>query len=237
MLKKVLILIYTLLVFSFLFGAAGTFFPAASADDCRTYDDGAGDDGIEIGTVDCNFGNSGGYDRSAGVRFINVTVPKDATITEAYVRFTARIDLAGAVCSMHVHGEDNATPAIFTLIDGFNDFEGRVRTTAEIDWDAIPGWTDGNTYDTPSIISIISEITSLAGWSSGNNLIIFIDHDDKPDAEAKRDFSAIDNLGGAEKTELHVTYSEEEENAIFFGINFLIVGLVFLRMLPRRKVK
>ena len=117
------------------------------------------------------------FKRGGGNRFLNIYIPKDATIIHAYFKPTARDSSNIANVNTRLHGEKNAAPATFS---NYADYDARTRTDAVIDWDNIAAWTAGILYQSPDIKSIIEEIVALDGWASGNPIVIFWDdHDDR----------------------------------------------------------
>ncbi len=139
-----------------------------------------------------------------GMRFNNITIPNGALIISAYIVFTVDETDTG-VCNLTIFGDlspDN--PDEFLNAD--NELGNRPRTSAEVDWTDIPAWsTVGEKKQTPDISSIISEITSQAGWVAGNSLVLLVEPDadlgtlDKRVAESDEGGVAISPL-------LHVEY-------------------------------
>jgi len=111
---------------------------------------------------------------TTGIRFINVAVPNEAKILNAYLELTTTGKYNpsdGMNLKMRIKGEQNATPAIFST---YADFVGRTETDAISEkWDA-KSWQAGTTVQSPDISNVIQEIIDLGGWVSGNNLVLFI---------------------------------------------------------------
>lgn len=120
--------------------------------------------------VNFSFGQISGNDVDAWVRFDGVTVPQGATITAAYIEFVADSTRAGSMTA-DIYGEDADDPAAPSSVA---DFNGRTRTTATVNWN--PGdWTDGETYQTDDIKTIIQEIVDRGSWASGNAMQLFVE--------------------------------------------------------------
>lgn len=116
---------------------------------------------------------SGSYQKMGGAgRFLNIYIPPGAAILEAYLKLTARTSDASTGVKSRLRGEKNTNPATFST---YANYDARTRTTAQIDWDDIPSWTLGTLYQSPDIKTIIQEIVNLAGWTSGNPIVIFWD--------------------------------------------------------------
>lgn len=146
-------------------------FVAASADDayCET---GANWDSTHIYGP---FGHLGAtFYADVYLRFLNVTIPKGATINSALVRFVCGVVVGTTVVRTNITGEDVDSASQCTSCA---DVAGRARTTALEAWDNVPIWTLGAEYDTVDIADIIQEIVDRAGWVSGNDVNIFVDND------------------------------------------------------------
>ena len=120
--------------------------------------------------------NGSAGQQSVGIIFDGVDTAQDATITNAYISFTADESDSGLV-ELRVRGvdEDNASPwsgnyAVDNAIDADNS-DGRVGTSASTTW--FPGdWTAGeNGADTQvDVTDIVQEIVERPGWASGNDM-------------------------------------------------------------------
>ena len=112
--------------------------------------------------------NASNYDFSSGLRFLNVTVPKGATITAAYLTFHAYA-VDGAIPTTYIDGDDEDNCATFSTAA---DYDARPRTTAAVAWTPA-AWVGGTWYNSASIVAVIQEIVNRAGWISGNALALF----------------------------------------------------------------
>ncbi|MCP4276038.1 MAG: hypothetical protein GY779_06775, partial [Gammaproteobacteria bacterium] len=135
-----------------------------------------------------------------GVRFLNVNIPQDSTITNAYIDVTAR----------HSHSEDTDitircedTDDATTFTSSVNDISGRTETSVSVTWNSIPGWTEGSLYQTPDLSSIIQEVVDRPGWSSGNSIVILFE---LTDPGGKRCIKSHDS-SSVDAALLHVEYS------------------------------
>ena len=139
-----------------------------------------------------------------GLRFQNITIPSGVTIEAAYFRPIAQSDETGTTFRSRIKGEDADNAAAFSTVE---DFDGRDRTTAEVDWDGEGPWTTGERYQSPDIKTIIQEIIDRPGWSSGNALVLFWDDfDDRSDVGADRRAYQYDNAP-TNPVQLHIQYS------------------------------
>jgi hypothetical protein len=119
------------------------------------------------GSLTLSVGNgfiANNFDIYSGIRFINVTVPKDAAILTSYITLTSSGSDASAVVNANIYGENYDNTATYST-DA--DYLGRALT-ASVAWNAVGAWVDGTQYATPSLNAPIATITSRAGWASGN---------------------------------------------------------------------
>lgn len=106
------------------------------------------------------------------LRYTNVTIPKNATINSAVVNFTANETKSNNTvnCRIRAVASDNpAAPA------DYSGAEAATRTSAAVDWSAIPAWTLNSNYDSPDIASVVQEIVNRGGWASGNALVLYFE--------------------------------------------------------------
>ena len=179
----------------------------AGPDDCRARWDGTGwvfrttDTSISVG-----YWTSSSCKHGGGMRFTNIAIPKGSTINSAYITITARADRSATVVNSKIHGEDADSPSAFS---DYSDYSGRPRTSAEVNWDDIPAWTEDTEYNSPEIKTIIQEIIDREGWASGNALVIFWDdHDDRSthSDQTNRAGQSYDGSSG-KAPKLHIEYT------------------------------
>ena len=176
------------------------FYPAVSGDDGFFNSDGSQ---IITPFEYLQMGKSGGeisFARDLFVRFPAVTIPKDAIIETAYVRFIAYDYGTIEPCNVNCH---------------FNDVDNAVApTTGEeavalaltdpVAWNTIPYWELGLPYFSPELKTIFQTIVNRAAWVDGNAVQIVFKNNASAGG-ARREASAINYLSGAEKAELHIT--------------------------------
>jgi hypothetical protein len=109
--------------------------------------------------------------QTVGMRFNAIPIPRGATITSAYVQFTAK-DATSGLTSLTITGEDSDHAVSFQN----QNISSRRPVPVSVPW-APPGWTPnaaGPAQRTPEIRAIIERIVDGANWSSGNSLAIII---------------------------------------------------------------
>jgi type IV pilus assembly protein PilY1 len=108
-----------------------------------------------------------------GLRFNQVNIPQGATITKAYLEFTASRSRSRTPAEMTIRGVN---------IDDSADFQSypeyRLRdvgkTAASVPWANMGAWRSNGKYESPSINNVIQEIVNRAGWQANNNLTIVL---------------------------------------------------------------
>ena len=111
---------------------------------------------------------------AAGLRFDALAIPKNATITSAYVQFSANESQSAATSfTIKIQDSDNA-PAFTTT-----KFMLSSRTTigGSVAWSAA-AWAGKHqklaAEQTPSLASLLQSIVNRGGWSSGNAIVLII---------------------------------------------------------------
>jgi len=170
-------------------------------DDARTFTT----DNNELG-----FGNEdGGWamlqlapSYSFGVRFVNVTLPDNAKIKDAYVELysvgTPGIDHPN--CRIYCDASANA---VNFSVKGVLDRCGRNYTTNFTIWNETVPY--GKWIRTPSITAQIREVINRENWTSGNAIaVLFV-------SEGLRGYSAtFQNFENGYPARLHIIYEKEE---------------------------
>ncbi|MFT6329262.1 MAG: type IV pilus assembly protein PilY1 [Bermanella sp.] len=107
-----------------------------------------------------------------GLRFAGVNIPENATITDAYLEFTAYQNGTSSGASMIIQGVNEDHP---------NDFSPYIRymqrnksKTAPVTWSNIESWYKNRDYKSPSITSIVQTIVNRSGWRNGNKMMFIM---------------------------------------------------------------
>ncbi len=168
--------------------------------------------GVELASSDLELPHEGTAAPEAvqivGCRWVALPIPKGATITEAWVQFSADdIDNEYHVpdVSLIIEGELSANPATFSST--LNDISSRAATTAKVVWD-VPQWTTANAQTpkerTPDISRIIQEIVNQDGWTGNAIVLLFKDNPAKP-SQGTREAESFDG-SASEAPLLHIDY-------------------------------
>jgi hypothetical protein len=179
-------------------GETGTFYPGANSDDafCRSDETNFQD------ANDLRIGRASAAGEYMFIRFNNVSIENSADIASAFVKFTCNITYSATTVrtNIYAHDEDNADAPTTA-----SEIVNATLTSNFEAWDNIPGWTDGDQYDSPDISSVIQEVIDRPGWESGNSIVVQI-RNDGSSTNANRIASAYNLSSGSEKPELHISW-------------------------------
>jgi type IV pilus assembly protein PilY1 len=111
---------------------------------------------------------------TVGIRFQNLAIPKGANIISAHIKFMSSYPSEGTNSeatniTFHAESADDATT--FQIESYDYDISTRANTTASVIWEAINPWTTDTSYESPDLSTIVQEIVSRDGWSSGNDIV------------------------------------------------------------------
>lgn len=128
--------------------------------------------------------NASGEDRSynSAARFTGITIPSGATITSAIFSVYAYKAFTTTGVETKLAADDVADSG--QIVSGA-DFDGRVLTTAQVDWDIDASWSEGVQYDSPEIKAVIQELVDSFGGLSNAAVNIFWMNDLLPLADRK----------------------------------------------------
>ena len=99
-----------------------------------------------------------------GFRFSKLQIPRNATITEAYLRFTSKSDRTGAA-EFTVRSEDTANAEPFTAAN--NSVTSRQWNTPGVTW--VPGdWSTNVAIESDNIGEVLQQVVDRGDWCSGN---------------------------------------------------------------------
>ncbi len=169
---------------------------AAGSDDAEQASSGS----VSLSSSDLELVTDGSTVQTVGVRFANLAVPKGATITSAYVQFTADEVSTGAA-SMTIQAEASDNAGTFTSASG--GVTSRATTTAAVGWSPADWPTIGQAgaaQRTSDISALVGAVVGRAGWASGNALALHFTGTGRRTAEAFEGGASLAPL-------LHVEYS------------------------------
>lgn len=118
-----------------------------------------------------------GYnDIVCGLRFQNVNIPSNATVTDCYIQFTVRTPKIDPTM-LTIYGEKKATGEAF-IFDSYN-ISSRPKTNNSISWnpDLWTFGTNGIEQRTPDLSNILNEIIALNDYSLETPFVFIIEGD------------------------------------------------------------
>ena len=108
-----------------------------------------------------------------GLRFINVSIPRYATILETNLIFTCWQTLPDQCRYTRISAEQEDNPPDFSLDDWLSARARWQNSGFTLDWDYIPVWTVNNEYQSLDIAPIIQELVNRPSWNPGNAMVLF----------------------------------------------------------------
>lgn len=130
----------------------------------------SGSVGTTSSDLEINF--EGGEPQLVALQFRDVDVLQGSTIcSNTYIEFEAD-ESNKEVTSLFIYGDDSDDAS--NLSDTDFDISNRTSTTAQVSWSNVPAWVSGNTYQTPSIRTIVQEIVDRGGWDDGNDMVLIV---------------------------------------------------------------
>ncbi|QNM85247.1 fibronectin type III domain-containing protein [Polaribacter pectinis] len=152
-------------------------------------------------------------DQTIGIEFSNINIPAGATITKAYIQFTAKSTMSAA--ASYLVAVENSANAEFLNTTSGNVTTGRTYYTG-VSWSPAP-WTAGNATAAERTSDISSQIQSnvnLGSWATGNRMVVKIIADGATVGAgiAKRRARSID---GGFAPVLHIEYNVTLSNTSF----------------------
>jgi hypothetical protein len=157
---------------------------------------------VTLGSGDLNLPLDGTRAQMAGMRFSNVTVPQNATITKAYVQFQADEVSTGPV-SLTISGELTGDAAAFTTAASSVSTRSQTGgvTWTPADWPTAGARTAAQ--QTADLSSVVKAIVSQAGWASGNHLVLTVKSASGTGTRVAESFDG----GAAKAPVLHIEYT------------------------------
>lgn len=154
--------------------------------DAEEYQNGTMD--LSSADIDLVYDGSTVGNQRIGLRFTNVDIPKDVTITNAFVQFRADATHSAAV-NLKVHAEDSGASAIFNTTAG--NISARDTTHAGLTWTPA-AWTIDDMDEAQKLnglAPLVQEVVLRNDWTSDSPLTFLIRGSGRREAEA---YSSVD---------------------------------------------
>lgn len=194
----------------FIHTAEAAIFPGQNSDTVYEYE------GLNVRTdQEQIFLHPGGYIGNLGMRFPNITIPKNSTVNSSKITVTATRTRSESV-SATIYGQAADNPATFALT--LADFDNRTRTSGVTS--NPESWTSGSTYDTASLVSITQTLVNRSGWASGNAQVYFWEDAGSANGNYR---TILGYLHGSGYPYLTITYTEPSGPAA--STDLLVNGL------------
>ncbi len=168
--------------------------PLASTDDAEESATGT----MKLSSSDLELVQDGST-QIVGMRWPALAIPRNATITAAWVQFAARQSHSVTTqLAFSAQAADNAAAFATTT----SNVSARPRTTAAVSWtpDAWVAGGAGAAQRTPDLSPLIREVVNRGGWASGNALAMIVTGTGRRSAWSRDGNQAIAPL-------LHVEYN------------------------------
>ncbi|WP_461423283.1 PilC/PilY family type IV pilus protein [Ketobacter sp.] len=116
------------------------------------------------------FGYDGSTKQAVGLRFNNLAVAANSTVSSAYLEFKAsRSDSVASNFIIYAESSDN--PGTYSDSRKAN---GLATIGTTVNWNGVEAWTEGQVYRTPDISPLIQAIVNRPGWNQGNAISLII---------------------------------------------------------------
>ncbi|MCB1755068.1 MAG: VWA domain-containing protein [Gammaproteobacteria bacterium] len=140
---------------------------AVSSDDVEQSSSGY----MSFTSSDLELPRDGSSEQVIGLRFRDLKIPHGATVTNAKLTFEIDEEKTGST-SLYIEGEANPDPANFSNVR--YNLSNRTKTSARVDWNALPELGVNEKLVSPDISTVIQEIVDNPGWSTGNNMVLLL---------------------------------------------------------------
>ena len=124
-----------------------------------------------INGTDIWVGNASSLGTSyAGLRFNNITIPQNATITSAYLRlYSAQNQWLTIQLTIAAEATANSGPFDFSNLPST-----KTLTSSVINYTSNTNWSENTWYTLDDVKTVIQEVVSRGDWNSGNSLSLII---------------------------------------------------------------
>lgn len=155
---------------------------------------------MEVASSDLELTRDGRTEQVVGLRFVGVPVPRGATVTSAWLQFTAdEVDSEETSLTLRAEAADDAVT--YQRLSG--DVTSRPTTSETVGWEPL-AWTQvgesGLAQRTPDLSSLVQAVVSRPGWVQGNALALQI-------AGTGRRTAVSHDVDAASAPLLHVEYT------------------------------
>jgi hypothetical protein len=187
---------------------SGTFTPLSNSDDGYWA---PGTSQFNTSEYSAIVGELGGFSYSNFIRFQNITIPAGATIVSAIVRVECHgqsPSITGCQANLYFNDVADATaPTSAAQADA-------LALGSPVAWDLTSVWVTNQTYDTPSLVTILQAVIDKSGWASGNDVMLLMKDNASP-TNACRFPRTYNYFGVTNAPKLIVTYTYNETSSTY----------------------
>lgn len=138
-------------------------------------------------------------DQTVGLRFTEVNIPRQVTVTHAYLEFFVD-EVSVETTTLQISGEATTAALTFTTTPG--NLSQRSRRATVVAWPTVPAWSSsGAVVRTPDLTPLVQELIDQPDWRPGHALVFLIE------GSGRRTAVAFDGNPQAAPL-LHIEYSE-----------------------------
>lgn len=157
---------------------------------------------LNLSSPDLDLPFSYNNEQIIGVRLRDINVPKNATISNAYLSFQVRSQTTGDL-NITIHGDKSKDADPFGSSNNLKKPSQRTKTSASVTWNITDSPTAGSYLQSADISGIVEEIVSQGGWSSGNDMVFLLEHHSGYNRRILQSYESA----GQNALKLHVEYS------------------------------
>ena len=174
--------------------------------------------------TDLDFGYSSGayYNQAIGVQFSSIVIPPGATISNAYIQFTATAENDSSASDLTVAISGNDVASADEFVNGVTnaDITDRSETTSSVKWTMSAWINDGDTYVTPDISAVVQEIVNRADWKESNSMAFMFDTLTDPEGNSRSAYSIEGNSAYAPKLFIEIEQSSAKDYYGYFNSDY-----------------
>ena len=144
----------------------------------------------------------------SAVRFQNIAVPRNASITSAYLDFWHRDNSSGSITvDVKVQNTDNAS----SISSNDDDISSRSYLSTAVSW-AIPSGSAGTQVSStsPDVTTLVQSIVNRSGWNSGQAMLFSLR---RTSGSGTRNLRTRDGTS-SEQPHLRITYGTAASAAV-----------------------
>ncbi len=144
-----------------------------------------------------------GIAKATGLRFQNVTIPRGARVTRAYIQLVPKVNsTSGSALSLNIKLEDSANAGTYSTAAG--NISAASYLNSSVSWN--PGdWVQDAPVKTPDLSTLIQQVVDRSDWCGGHAMAFKI-QPESGSANSKRLAYSFD-ANSAKQPQLVVEYS------------------------------